>query len=158
MAGNRVGIINTRHMLFENSRLVVLFNRVFTRCNSRIIAVSRHVRDRLIKEGINENRIAMIYNGVDPDEWTYPSPNAFRKDAGISDKDMLITSVSRFSPEKGHDFIIDVIGYMRKNRSAWALRAGSINSCSQASGRCMRLSSKRQKPAVSRMILSSRAM
>jgi glycosyltransferase involved in cell wall biosynthesis len=121
MAGNRVGIINTRHMLFENSRLVVLFNRVFTRCNSRIIAVSRHVRDRLIKEGINENRIAMIYNGVDPDEWTYPSPNAFRKDAGISDKDMLITSVSRFSPEKGHDFIIDVIGYMRKNRSALGL-------------------------------------
>ena len=148
MAGNRVGIINTRHMLFENSRLVVLFNRVFTRCNSRIIAVSRHVRERLIKEGINENRIAMIYNGVDPDEWTYPSPNAFRKDAGISDKDMLITSVSRFSPEKGHDFIIDVIGYMRKNRSALGLTGRKYKFVLAGVGPLHEAVIERQKPAA----------
>ena len=121
IAGNRVTIINTRHMLFENSRKVVLLNRVFTLFNSRIIAVSGHVRDRLIREGISEKKISMIYNGVDPDEWNCSSPANFRKDMGIADEDMLITSVSRFSPEKGHDFIIDVIGYMKKNSSALGL-------------------------------------
>lgn len=121
IAGNRVGIINTRHMLFENSWPVVLANRLFTRFNSRIIAVSARVRDRLIKEGIDENRIKLIYNGVDPAEWDCSVAAIFRKEAGISEEDMLITSVSRFSPEKGHDFIIDVIAYMKQNRSALGL-------------------------------------
>lgn len=121
IAGNKVGIINTRHMLFENSRMVVLSNRLFTRFNSRIIAVSGHVRDRLVREGINENRIAMIYNGVDSAEWDSAAAAGFRKEMGISEEDMLITSVSRFSPEKGHDFIIDVIGYIKENMGALGL-------------------------------------
>lgn len=121
IAGNKVGIINTRHMLFENSRMVVLSNRLFTRLNSRIIAVSGHVRDRLVREGINESRIALIYNGVDPAEWDSAAAAGFRKEMGISEEDMLITSVSRFSPEKGHDFIIDVIGYIKENMGALGL-------------------------------------
>ncbi|NMA32993.1 MAG: glycosyltransferase [Clostridiaceae bacterium] len=120
LAGNRAGIINTRHMLFDNSRRVVLFNRFFTRFNSRIIAVSQHVRDKLVKEGIDETRISMIYNGIDPSEFGC-SLSSFRKDMGLTEEDMLITSVSRFSPEKGHDFIIDVIEYMKENRSALGL-------------------------------------
>jgi len=121
IAGNRVGIINTRHMLFENSWPVVLTNRFFTMFNSRIIAVSLHVMERLIMEGISKNRIALIYNGVDTTEWDCSVSSSFRKEAGIPEEDMLITSVSRFSPEKGHDFIIDVIGYMKDNRSVLGL-------------------------------------
>ncbi len=161
--GNKVRLINTRHMLLENSKSVVLANRIFTRFNYRIIAVSRHVQNNLLKEGIRGNKISMIHNGVDPDEWNSPdewsspdkqsippeqsssdkqstppeqsssdkqitpdkksSPSerstpgdsSFRKAMGISDDEILITSVARFSPEKGHDFIIEVIKYFRDN-------------------------------------------
>ena len=167
-------------MLLDNSKSVVLANRIFTRFNYRIIAVSRHVQDNLIKEGIREDKITMIHNGIDPDEWTTPdirttpdewttpdkqsapeqsspdkrgtpheqsAPNKrgapqeqstpdkqstheqsfpdkrttpgnspFRKSMGISDDEVLITSVARFSPEKGQDFIIEVIKYFHDNK------------------------------------------
>jgi glycosyltransferase involved in cell wall biosynthesis len=143
--GNDVRLINTRHMLFDNSRRVAFANRIFTRFNYRIIAVSRHVQDSLIREGIRKDRIAMIYNGIDPDEWSnhgkssntgedgssdirssickddgsggweQPVESSFRKNHGIEDDELLITSVSRFSPEKGHGFIIEVIRYFNEN-------------------------------------------
>ncbi len=116
LAGNKVGIINTRHMLFENTKKVALANRLFTAFNSRIIAVSRHVMDRLLEEGISKNRISMIYNGVEPEDWTGPAVSSFREDLGISADEVLITSVSRFSPEKGHDFVIDAIRYLKDNK------------------------------------------
>ncbi len=124
MAGNKVRLINTRHMLLENTRQVVLANRIFTRFNSSIIAVSRHVLDSLINEGIREDKISMIHNGVDPDEWTgsgQPADNCFRKNLGIDSNELLITSDSRFSPEKGHDFIIEVIRYFNENLQEYSL-------------------------------------
>lgn len=131
--GNKVRLINTRHMLLENPGTVVLANRIFTRFNYRIIAVSRHVRDSLIREGIGSDRITMIYNGVDPDEWSSSmessgsgavsssgeprrhTGSSFRKQMGIGDDEIVITSVSRFSPEKGHAFIIEVIRHFCGN-------------------------------------------
>ena len=121
MAGNKVNIINTRHMLFENSKWVALSNRFFTRYNSRIIAVSRHVMDRLAEEGIDRSRIALIYNGVEPEQWAGPASPSFRRELGLSGDELVITSVSRFSPEKGHDFIIDTIRYIKENSSELGL-------------------------------------
>lgn len=115
IAGNKVSIINTRHMLFENTKGVALANRFFTRFNSSIIAVSRHVMDRLVEEGISRSKIALIYNGVEPEQWSGPALQDFRKELGLSEDEVVITSVSRFSPEKGHDFIIDMIRYMKDN-------------------------------------------
>lgn len=137
VVGNKVRLINTRHMLLDNTKQVALANRIFTKFNYRIIAVSRHVQDSLIKEGIKKDKIAMIYNGVDPDEWNdsgelqaagksgdsgereTPEKNSFRKSMGISDDELVITSVSRFSPEKGHDFIIEVIKYLHENLAGY---------------------------------------
>ena len=124
MAGNNIRLINTRHMLLENSKQVVLANRIFTSFNYRIIAVSRHVQDSLISEGIREDRISMIHNGVDPDEWGdcgQPIESSFRKSLGIDSNELVITSDSRFSPEKGHDFIIEVIRYFNDNLQNYSL-------------------------------------
>lgn len=111
--GNKARIINTRHMLFENSRSVILTNRIFTRFNDKIIAVSFSVKDQLIREGIRPEKIKLIYTGIDLEEWNIPAPNTFRKEFGIPEDEFLITSVARFSPEKGHDFFIDSIKYFR---------------------------------------------
>lgn len=122
--GNNIRLINTRHMLFDNPKRVAFANRIFTRFNYRIIAVSSHVQDSLIREGIRKDRIVMIHNGIDPDEWGSTEKegsacqaveNSFRKDHGIADDEILITSVSRFSPEKGHAFILEVIRYFNDN-------------------------------------------
>lgn len=107
--GNHVKIINTRHMLLENSRAVITANRFFTRYNDNIIAVSKRVKEQLLEEGIRPEKIKLIYNGIDPEEWSSPMSPTFRKEAGISDDEIVITSVARFSPEKGHEFLLDGI-------------------------------------------------
>jgi len=111
--GNRVKIINTRHMLFENSKSVILTNRLLTGFNDSIIAVSGKVREQLLREGISPDKIKLIYNGVDPQEWSSPCTATFRRKHGISEDEIVITSVARFSPEKGHDFYLDAIRHFK---------------------------------------------
>lgn len=113
MFGNKVKIINTRHMLFENSKSVILANRLLTGYNDSIIAVSGKVREQLLHEGISPNKVKLIYNGVDPEEWSSPCTPDFRKENGICEDEIVITSVARFSPEKGHDFYLDAIRHFK---------------------------------------------
>jgi glycosyltransferase involved in cell wall biosynthesis len=113
--GNKVKIINTRHMLFENTRRVIAANRFFTRFDDKIIAVSNSVKDQLISEGIDPGRVELIYTGIDPEEWSIPVTPTFRKEHGISADEILVTSIARFSEEKGHDFFIDAIGYFKEH-------------------------------------------
>jgi glycosyltransferase involved in cell wall biosynthesis len=119
ICGNTPKVINSRHMLFENSKSVILMNKIFTRKNDYIIAVSQSVKDQLISEGISEDKIRLIYTGIDLDEWNSQCTLSFRKEFNILDDELLITSVSRFSEEKGHDFFLDVIkdfeGYVKEN-------------------------------------------
>lgn len=112
--GNKVRIINTRHMFFENSKSVILTNKLFTKFNDCLIAVSSRVRDQLIyDEGINENKVKLIYTGIDLEEWNKPHSLSFRDEYSISQEQILITTIARFSKEKGHDFLIDSIKYFK---------------------------------------------
>jgi glycosyltransferase involved in cell wall biosynthesis len=107
--GNRVKIINTRHMLLESSKAVIAANRFFTQYNDKIIAVSAKVKEQLLKEGIRPDKVKLIYNGIDPEQWNTHTPLSFRREAGIAEDEIVIASVARFSPEKGHEFLLDGI-------------------------------------------------
>lgn len=112
--GNKVRVINTRHMLFENSKSVIITNKFFTKFNEYLIAVSSSVKDQLIDhEGINKNKVKLIYTGIDLEEWNKSIPLSFRDEFNISKDEILITTVARFSKEKGHDFLIDSIKHFK---------------------------------------------
>jgi len=113
--GNKAGIINTRHMLFENTGKVIFFNKFFTKLNKKIIAVSGSVRDQLLREGIVPDKVKLIYTGVDAEEWNAAAANSIRSEFHIPEDEVIITSVARFTEEKGHDFLIDVIEYFKNN-------------------------------------------
>lgn len=126
LLGAKVRLIHTRHMLHANSLPVKLFNRVLSLFVNRYIAVSNAVREQMLAEGIPGRKISLIYNGVDvaafssasglqemasvpdvPDEATHPAN--FRADLGITDDTFVVSCAARFSSEKGHDFLLDVI-------------------------------------------------
>lgn len=114
LLGNKVRIINTRHMLFENSKSVIMTNKFFTKFNDSLIAVSSSVKDQLIEdEGINKNKVKLIYTGIDLDEWNKSIPLTFRDEFKIPKDEILITTIARFSKEKGHEFLIDSIKYFK---------------------------------------------
>jgi glycosyltransferase involved in cell wall biosynthesis len=126
MLGNKVKIINTRHMLFENTRWVIAANRLFTRFDNKIIAVSNSVREQLIREGINPGKVELIYTGVDPEEWNIPVAPAFRKEHGIFADEILVTSIARFSEEKGHEFFIDAISYFKEHMKEFGVESSKF--------------------------------
>jgi len=126
MLGNKVKVINTRHMLFENTRWVIAANRLFTRFDNKIIAVSNSVREQLLREGVNPGKVELIYTGIDLEEWSIPVTSDFRKEYGISDDEILVTSIARFSEEKGHDFFIDAIAYFKDHMEELGAASGKF--------------------------------
>jgi len=114
LAGNRTALVNTHHMLAEKNMLLRLSNRLLTRLDDKITAVSDAVRERMIREGISPSKIEVIYNGVDPDYWKGRRSMKVRKELGISESDFVIASVARFSEEKGHAFLLESVKQFKK--------------------------------------------
>ncbi len=111
--GNKVRVINTRHMSFDSSKSTMLSNRLFCRLNYKIIAVSQKVREQLISEGISSKKVKLIYTGIDLAKWTTPVSSSIRDELSISHDEVVITSVARFSPEKGHSFLLSAIRHLK---------------------------------------------
>ena len=73
----------------------------------KIIAVSRFIRDLLVKEGIHPGSIEVIYDGYE----LKPADDQFdrvaaRQHLGVGQDELVIGCVGKFSPEKGHEFLI----------------------------------------------------
>jgi glycosyltransferase involved in cell wall biosynthesis len=112
--GNKVKLINTRHMLIKNSKSVAYSNRFMTKFNYKVIAVSKAVEELLIDEGISPNKVQLIYTGINLDNWSSEKNLEFRNEFNIDKDEILIASVARFSEEKGHEFLINSIAAMRQ--------------------------------------------
>lgn len=112
--GNQVKLINTRHMLDENSHIVKITNRIMTLFNNNIIAVSKAVERLLINELGSLEKIKLIYTGIDPDNWILKETD-FRDEFKIDNETILLTSTARFSKEKGHEFLLRSISVLKEN-------------------------------------------
>jgi N-acetyl-alpha-D-glucosaminyl L-malate synthase BshA len=83
----------------------ILFNRLFLRRGDRVVAVGNSVKRALIEnEGIPENRIQVIYNGIDIARYGAEHHNggAVRDSLGLSRDDFVIIQVARLDPLKDH--------------------------------------------------------
>jgi glycosyltransferase involved in cell wall biosynthesis len=92
-------VIYTRHRLEADdagarSRLFSLVDR-YT-CD-RVVAVSQAVREDLIRQGVDNRKIALIYNGIDLSKFQ-PALTHRRS----VDQEPVIGLVGRLEPEKGH--------------------------------------------------------
>lgn len=113
--GNKSTLINTRHMLFKNSKSVIYANRLMTSFNHKIIAVSQAVKNNLLEEKVNPKKIELIYTGIDLNNWSHGKNQGFRKEFNIKEDELLIASVARFTEEKGHSFFLHSIASMKNN-------------------------------------------
>lgn len=105
--GNKCKVINTRHMLSENNTFIKSLNRIMSKFNSSIIAVSKSVEKLLYRElGKNKN-IVLIYNGISFENTDNRS--SFREEFDIDDNVIIISTIARFSQEKGYKFLIESI-------------------------------------------------
>lgn len=109
LLGNKVKVINTCHMNWRNKKSVQLINRLITKLNYKIIAVSNSVKEILVEEGIKKDRIEIIYNGVDYDFYQEKEISSLNREFNL-DKDIFkVVTIARFNGEKGHTYLLDII-------------------------------------------------
>lgn len=107
--GAKIKIVNTRHMLNNNGKIVSYVNKMLSIFNNNFIAVSNAVKNELVKEGIVQRKIKLIYTGVDIDYWKENYRSTIREEFHVDKEEFLITYIGRFSPEKGHGFLLQTI-------------------------------------------------
>jgi glycosyltransferase involved in cell wall biosynthesis len=93
-----------------------LFNRYVTkRLTHRFVAVSNDVRERLVRyEGLDADRIEVIYNGVALDPPLTPEARtALRAEFGFGPEDFVVGTVGRFDPIKNLPMLVDALAVAR---------------------------------------------
>lgn len=74
---------------------------------ARIVAISHCVADFLEKEGVPRDKIAVIHNGLDPDQWRPKARSFLRESLGLSDDAFVFGAVGQLVPWKNHAAFIE---------------------------------------------------
>jgi len=102
LAGVRMIISNRRDMGFWRKPWHIHAYRLVNRWVSKIIVVSNSIRDMVLStEGVAENKIEVIYNGVE-----LPKNTAVPDIAPLKNN-IVIMHVASLSPVKGHVFLLE---------------------------------------------------
>jgi glycosyltransferase involved in cell wall biosynthesis len=112
-------IIHTKHCL-DSPRTGIkkaVAARINNQLSSRIIAVSKAVEKNLLEAGIPQNKIQVIYGGVQ-EVRILPKEDIvqLRASYGISENDIVFGMAARLSEVKGHKYLIQAADQVLKKR------------------------------------------
>ncbi|GAA0315538.1 glycosyltransferase family 4 protein [Bacillus carboniphilus] len=105
LLGADIRVIWTYHVDVPMNLFVRQGNYLVTKLNHRVIAVSNFMFQQLVKKGIPEKKVKLIYNGVEEPE-LLPSPNP--------NEELKISIIGRLREEKGHDFLLKSLAKLDK--------------------------------------------
>lgn len=108
-----IRVVYTSHFTTPCGKAWRLINRRFTKDDDCVIAVCNQSKDVLISNGCRPEKIRVIFNGVEPAP-PVPYSDNLRKELGLSEDTFLMTTLARFDPEKGLDFLVKVMAALRK--------------------------------------------
>jgi glycosyltransferase involved in cell wall biosynthesis len=98
LAGVPVRVGNRREINPGKSTAQIALQRAAYGCAHRVVANSRAAADRLLRERLPADKIAVVSNGLDVDQ--------FQPRRGTS-RPRRVAVVANLRPEKGHDVLID---------------------------------------------------
>lgn len=85
-------------------------NRFIFKIATKTIAISREVKESLLEIGVAADKIQVIHNAVDLDEFNLDIlGKPYRDEIGVADGEFLIGVVGRIAPHKGQDIFIQAI-------------------------------------------------
>ncbi len=72
--------------------------------NQKLVAVSEATRSFHVGQGLNENRLAVVHNGIDLDQFQPRSPTGWlHADLGLNRESVLIACIGQIGLRKGQD-------------------------------------------------------
>lgn len=103
-------VINTEHggIFFESWRLKWI-NRFLAKMNFKMICVSEKVKNDLLKMKINKDKLIVIHNGIDLNEFNITvNRTAKRRDlASLANNDFVLCSIGRLRKLKNQKMLLD---------------------------------------------------
>lgn len=110
-SGTRV--VYTCHLTLKTSFMWKITNKIMTKNNHKIISVCNKGKELLIGNGVPEDKIDVVFNGIVPSEKKEKNLEK-RKELGIDNDTFVITTLSRYHMAKGLDFFTDSVYELRK--------------------------------------------
>jgi len=85
-----------------------IFSRMKYSKTDRIIAISEGVKNALIKSGVGEERIAIVYSGIDLGKFDRKFDlNALRKEYRVIEGKFIVGNIAHLTEHKGHKYLIE---------------------------------------------------
>jgi len=80
----------------------------------RIVAVSELTRKKSLEEGLREDKIVVISNGIQPVSITEYKKSEIRSEIGFNDTDFVLISIGRLVYQKAHEYLISAMPIILK--------------------------------------------
>lgn len=107
---NGIKVVHTRHCLENEKKHIKKFIYRFVNnfLSDRVVAVSEAVKDNLIADGISEDKLRTVYNGIEPiREFSDEERFAAREKFGIHPKQVVVGIVARLEAVKNHAVFLE---------------------------------------------------
>lgn len=107
---NGIKVVHTRHCLEGEKKHIKKFIYRFINnvLSDRVVAVSEAVKDNLLSDGISEDKLRTVYNGITPiRELSEEEKQQAREKLGIHPRQVVIGMVARLEPVKNHAMFLE---------------------------------------------------
>jgi glycosyltransferase involved in cell wall biosynthesis len=104
-----------------------LYNKLLLKyCITNFMAISKITRDESLKyipaKYLPEEKIALIYNGVNLDEFTKPEIRKhIREEFDIKEDELVLANIGRICRQKGQIYLIEALPYVLKSFTKFKL-------------------------------------
>ena len=105
-------LFNTSHLIMNQGAVWRIVNKLLSRFDEKIFSVCNKGKETLVKNGVLENKIEVVFNGI-PIRAPYRTDKV-KKDLGISDDVFVISALTRYSSEKGIPFLVNTVSELSK--------------------------------------------
>ncbi|MBQ1352132.1 MAG: glycosyltransferase family 4 protein [Oscillospiraceae bacterium] len=110
-----VKVVYTSHFVQADNWYTRISNRVLSPRQDGVIAVCNIGKTQLVKNGLDPEKIRVVFNGVDPQQWSQTEQSATLKaELGLEPEVFCMLCASRFADDKGHAYLVDSIARLKQ--------------------------------------------
>lgn len=118
IANKNLKVFYTNHFIMEKRETLKYANKLFNPLQEQVIAVCNKGKDLMIENGIDANKIEVIFNGVDVAQWSAHKESTLRSEYNIKNDEFVFLCGSRFAHDKGHEFLIKSVARLKEITTA----------------------------------------
>ncbi|MGB9715901.1 MAG: glycosyltransferase [Thermodesulfovibrionales bacterium] len=116
MAGVPVKIASVQIDYHRKDKSIIrrIVNNLLSKITDKVVAISESVKMDILKyDHVPEDKVTVIYNGIDGDRFSGIEKNLIRSELGISPETLVIGTVGRLVFQKGHQYLLEAISKLK---------------------------------------------